>query len=140
MSEDDDIEQLPSTPMEEKLIKEAPIKVKTAEDLVKEAEKDALAKHLIFIKPIGKLTKTEASFFVSGESHGFCNALKDYLLKNPDVLFASYKKEFGVDPSFYVNTNGNISALDALVDVSERLSADLADLLKQVTDGVAEFA
>jgi DNA-directed RNA polymerase subunit L len=140
MSEDDDIEQVPSAPLEEKLIKEAPIKVKTAEDLEKEAEKDAVNKKFIYIKPIGKFTKTEASFYVSGESHGFCNALKDYLLKNPEVLFASYKKEFGVDPSFYVNTSGNISALEALVDATERMNVDLADLLKQMTDSVAEFA
>ena len=108
---------------------EAPApKPKTKEDLEREEENKARFKKLIYIKPVGKFTQTEADMVIINESHGFCNSLKRYLLKNEHVLFASYKCEFGVDPSVYVNTDGKISAMESLIDACDKLHVDLKEL------------
>nr|MDO8114726.1 RpoL/Rpb11 RNA polymerase subunit family protein [Candidatus Sigynarchaeota archaeon] len=119
------------------VLKELPApKPKTKEELELEAEQKARIRKEIYLRIVGKVTETEANFIIVNESHGFCNALKKYLLKNEHVLFASYKKEFGVDPSLYVNTDGKITALDALVDASDKMHVDLKELNAIVVDAL----
>lgn len=54
------------------------------------------------------LEKSEKSmrFEIIGEGHTFCNLLRDFLLKNPDVDFAAYKIDHPLvsNPVFYVRT------------------------------------
>ena len=117
------------------LVAAAP-KPKTKEELEREAEEKARFRKEIYIKLVGKFTQTEANMIIVNESHGFCNSLKRYLLKNEHVLFASYKREFGVDPSMYVNTDGKISSMEALIDACEKMQVDLKDIQKLVEDAM----
>ncbi|MEX2682403.1 MAG: RpoL/Rpb11 RNA polymerase subunit family protein [Candidatus Sigynarchaeota archaeon] len=121
------------------LTEAAPARPKTKEELEREEEEKARFKKLIYIRPVGKFTQTEANMIIVNESHGFCNALKKYLLKNEHVLFASYKREFGVDPSMYVNTDGKISSMEALIDACNRMSVDLKELHGLAEDAVKKF-
>nr|MDO8119368.1 RpoL/Rpb11 RNA polymerase subunit family protein [Candidatus Sigynarchaeota archaeon] len=122
-----------SIPLEEKLIKDEEIRPKTPKEIEREREKDAKAKRLIFVKPVGgAITTEEASLEITDESHGFCNALKTYLLKNEHVLFASYKKEFGIDPTLYVNSDGKVAVIDALIQATDLMMSDLKVLSSQV--------
>jgi DNA-directed RNA polymerase subunit L len=114
-------------------------KPKTKEDLELEEENKAKVKKLIYIKPVGKLTATEANMVICNESHGFCNALKVYLLKNEHVLFASYKREFGVDPSMYVNTDGKITAMEALIEACDKIHVDMKELQSLAEDALKKF-
>lgn len=133
MAEDND-----NVPLEEKLILDetAEVRPKTKEELARQVEMDARAKKLIFLKSSGKITNDEATLVITDESHGFCNAIKHYLIEHDNVVFASYKKEFGVDPSVFINTDGKVSALDALLDATTRLEADLEALGVQARDAL----
>ena len=43
---------------------------------------------------------------IIGEGHTFCNLLRDFLLRNPDVEFAAYRIDHPLvsNPVFYVRT------------------------------------
>lgn len=114
-------------------------KPKTKEELERDEEEKARFKKKIYIRSVGKFTQTEANMIIINESHGFCNALKKYLLKNEHVLFASYKREFGVDPSMYVTTDGRISSMDALIDACNRMEVDLKELQGLAEDALKKF-
>lgn len=116
-----------------------PPRPKTKDELEHETEEKARDQKLIYLRLVGKITPTEANLIIINESHGFCNALKRYLLKNEHVLFASYKKEFGVDPSMYVNTDGEVTALDALIDACDKLHVDLKELQSVAEQALSEF-
>ncbi|HME51289.1 MAG TPA: RpoL/Rpb11 RNA polymerase subunit family protein [Candidatus Lokiarchaeia archaeon] len=116
-----------------------PPRPKTKDELEREIEEKARDQKNIYLRLVGKITKTEANLIIINESHGFCNALKKYLLKNDHVLFASYKKEFGVDPSMYVNTDGEIAALDALIEACDKLHVDLKELESVATQALSDF-
>ena len=118
------------------LLIEAAPKPKTKEELEREEEDKARFKKLIYIKLVGKFTQNEANMIIVNESHGFCNALKKYLLKNEHVLFASYKREFGVDPSMYVNTDGKITSMEALIDACDKMHVDLKELQSLAEDAL----
>ncbi|MFX0098050.1 MAG: RpoL/Rpb11 RNA polymerase subunit family protein [Candidatus Hodarchaeota archaeon] len=122
-------------PLEESLIEEEVKKPLTEKDIELMKELDAREKKLLYIKPAGKILENEAAIIVTDESHGFCNVVKRYLLKNPKVLFASYKKEFYVDPMMFINTEG-VNALDALLEASDKLYVDLQELKKMVDSAV----
>ncbi len=134
MSDEEGNAPVPSAPPG--LLIEAAPKPKTKEELEREEEDKARFKKLIYIKLVGKFTQTEANMFIVNESHGFCNALKKYLLKNEHVLFASYKREFGVDPSMYVNTDGKITSMDALIDACDKMHVDLKELQSLAEDAL----
>jgi DNA-directed RNA polymerase subunit L len=126
MSDEEGNAPVPSAPPG-LLIQAAP-KPKTKEELEREVEDKARFRKEIYIKLVGKFTQAEANMMIVNESHGFCNALKRYLLKNEHVLFASYKREFGVDPSMYVNTDGKISSMEALIESCDKMHVDLKEL------------
>ncbi len=54
------------------------------------------------------LEKSEKSLKIEiiGEGHTFCNLLRDFLLRNPNVEFAAYKIDHPLisNPVFYVRT------------------------------------
>ena len=129
-------EELPDETLEEKLIIEEEPRELTKEEILEQQEQEAREKKDIFVKKAGEITDKEASIIITDESHGFCNALKRFLLKNDHVLFASYKKEFGVDPTMYINTDGELKALDALLDGSDRLYVELQELEKECTKAI----
>lgn len=133
MSDEEDGSDIP---LEESLIEEEVQKPLTEKDIEMMKEMDAREKKLLYIKPAGKIMETEAAIIVTDESHGFCNAIKRYLLKNPKVLFASYKKEFYVDPMIFINTDKGENALDALLDASDKLHVDLQEMKKLVDAAV----
>ena len=130
-----DENETPDIPLEESLIEEEVPKPLTEKDIEMMKEMDAREKKLIYIKPAGKITEKEAAIILTDESHGFCNVVKQYLLKNPKVLFASYKKEFYVDPLLFINTDG-VNALDALLEASDKLYVDLQEMKKLVDSAV----
>ncbi|NMC06014.1 MAG: hypothetical protein GYA24_12435 [Candidatus Lokiarchaeota archaeon] len=137
MPEEEGSAPVPSAPPG--LLVEAIPKPKTKEELEHDAEERARTRKEIYIKPVGKFTQTEANMIIVNESHGFCNALKRYLLKNEHVLFASYKREFGVDPSMYVNTDGKISSMEALIDACDKMQVDLKEMQQLAEDAIKKF-
>jgi len=147
MSDDNNFDDVPE-PGEEKseagegpsvLRVPPPPRPKTKEELEHEVEEKARDQKLIHLRLVGKITNTEANLIIINESHGFCNAIKRYLLKNEHVLFASYKKEFGVDPSMFVNTDGQVSALDALIEACDKLHVDLKELQSVAEQALKDF-
>ncbi len=128
-----------SIPLEEKLIKDEEIRPKTEKELEREREKEAKLKRMIFVKAVGPITVEEASLEITDESHGFCNALKTYVLKNDHILFASYKKEFGVDPIMYINSDGKVAVMDALLGAINLMKSDLTALEGQVDAELKKF-
>ena len=88
-------------------------KPKTKEELERDEEEKARFKKKIYIRSVGKFTQTEANMIIINESHGFCNALKKYLLKSIDaenadskglktlaMCWAFMKRAFSVSGSF----------------------------------------
>jgi DNA-directed RNA polymerase subunit L len=137
MSDEEGSAPVPSAPPG--LLIDATPKPKTKEELEREEEEKARFKKLIYIKPVTRFTQAEANMIIVNESHGFCNALKRYLLKNENVLFASYKREFGVDPSVYVNTDGKISSMEALIDACDKMHVDLKEMQSIAEDALKKF-
>ncbi|MHA1846588.1 MAG: RpoL/Rpb11 RNA polymerase subunit family protein [Promethearchaeota archaeon] len=106
---------------------------------VDEREVEAREKKLIYIKSNVEITNNEANITITDESHGFCNAIKRYLLKNEHVLFASYKKQFYEDPTLFINTDGEVTALNALISASNKLKEDLVEIEKLFDAAVKKF-
>ena len=134
MSDEDQDETL-----EEKLIEDLEPEVLTPEEIERRKDRELREKKLIQVKfGKGKNTKNEVNLILTESSHGFCNVIKRYLLKNPNVVFASYKKEFYVDPTMFINTEGE-SALKTLLNASDQLYVDLQDLEKLFDTVVKKF-
>lgn len=72
-------------------------------------------------------------FEIKGESHTFCNSLKNELWKNAHVKIASYliKHPLIGIPKFILETDGNIKPRKALLDASEALKRDTEKLRAQ---------
>ncbi|MHA1681117.1 MAG: RpoL/Rpb11 RNA polymerase subunit family protein [Promethearchaeota archaeon] len=102
-------------------------------------EEASRALRKLFVKEGGKISNDEANLIVTDESHGFCNVIKRYLLKNEHVLFASYKKIFYQDPTIFLNTDGKVAALDVVVEAADTLYVDLSEMDKLFTDQVKKF-
>ncbi|MHC1601190.1 MAG: DNA-directed RNA polymerase subunit L [Candidatus Nezhaarchaeales archaeon] len=70
------------------------------------------------------LEKNEKSmkFEVIGEGHTFCNLLRDFLMKNPDVEFAAYRIDHPLvsNPIFYLRTRQS-KPEDALKKAAEEI-------------------
>ncbi|MBD3187859.1 hypothetical protein GF325_13570 [Candidatus Bathyarchaeota archaeon] len=111
----------------------------TAEDRMSDEEKEARSKRLLFVKEGGIITDDQANLIITEESHGFCNSIKRYLLKSEHVLFASYKKIFYEDPTMFINTDGKINAMDAVIEASDKLYTDLTEFENQFTTANKKF-
>jgi len=80
-----------------------------------------------------KEDKTEIQFQLNGETHTFCNALKQELLAVKGVVIATYKIDhplIGV-PEFLVQTKG-IEPRKALKEALKNLAKKAEDFKKEV--------
>lgn len=68
---------------------------------------------------------------IIGEGHTFCNLLRDFLLKNPDVEFAAYRIDHPLvsNPVFYVRTKSERPE-EALKKAAEDIVTALEDFKK----------
>jgi len=81
-----------------------------------------------------KESKTELSFELLGETHTFCNILKDELQKVKGIVIATYKIEHhlvGI-PTFYIETKA--------IEPRKALKEALSNLKKKVTEFHKEIA
>ena len=71
-------------------------------------------------------------FELKGETHSFCNALKDALLGNSHVKLATYivKHPLVGQPQFTVETDGTAKPKKVLGDAAEKLGKEAAELRK----------
>ncbi|MEM4576778.1 MAG: DNA-directed RNA polymerase subunit L [Candidatus Nezhaarchaeales archaeon] len=88
------------------------------------------------------LEKDERSLKIEiiGEGHTFCNLLRDFLLKNPDVEFAAYRIDHPLvsNPVFYVKTREHRpeealrSAAEEMINALEEFKKLLYNAMKQL--------
>ena len=78
-------------------------------------------------------TKTNAKFEIIGESHTFCNILKEELWNDEDVKVSAYNIRHPLigNPLFIVETNGKKTALEAVQDAIKRLLKDAETIKKE---------
>lgn len=71
-------------------------------------------------------------FELKGETHTFCNALKDVLLKNSHVKLVTYviKHPLTGSPQFIIETDGLVKPKKVLADTAQKLRKEAADLKK----------
>ncbi len=79
--------------------------------------------------------KNMVEFKLIGERHTFAQLLKHYLLKHPEVEYASYKLNhpFDKDALFILKTKGAKPA-KVLLEVNKEIIADLEDFKKKVKE------
>ena len=77
-------------------------------------------------------SKNKLIFEIEGETHTFCNVLKDELWNDNSVTAAAYKKEHPLigTPIIFVETKGK-SAIDALKDAIKRLKKENNKMKKE---------
>jgi DNA-directed RNA polymerase subunit L len=78
--------------------------------------------------------KNRLLFELKGKSHGFCNTLKNELWNDKHVKAAAYRIEhpsIGV-PEIIVETDGKITAQEALFNAVKRLKTDTEKLRKEL--------
>jgi len=77
--------------------------------------------------------KNELEFEVLGQSHTFCNLLRDFLWKNSDVEVSAYKIEHPLtsNPTMFIKTKKS-SPQKALQETITSLKKMFADLEKEV--------
>lgn len=78
--------------------------------------------------------KNKLRIKIEGESHTFCNLLKDELAKIKGVVAASYYVEhplIGV-PQMTVETDGSIAPKKALEDAAKHIKKESADAIKLI--------
>ena len=61
---------------------------------------------------------------IIGEDHTLCNALRELLIEDDNVIFASYKIDHPLvgHPTFIVKTNGSITPEEILIKIAEKIS------------------
>lgn len=85
---------------------------------------------------ITKITeeKNRLTLKIEGESHTFCNLLKDKLSTQKGVVSASYYVEhplIGV-PQMTVETDGSVTPKKALEDAAKHIKKDSTDAIKLI--------
>ena len=89
----------------------------------------------IIVKNIEKNEST-ALFTINKEDHTFGNAVKMMLLRNPKVRYVAYRKPHPLEDKIEIKiqTNGDISPLNALREALKNLNDDIDDCLEQLND------
>jgi len=87
------------------------------------------------------LEKNERSMRIEiiGEGHTFCNLLRDFLTRNPDVEFVAYRIDHPLisNPVFYLRTKGNKpeevlkKAAEEIIKALEVFKSNFMEALKQ---------
>jgi len=83
-------------------------------------------------------TKTRISFELKGESHTFCNILKEEIWNDDSVRVSSYNINHPLVgfPHFIIETNGKKSAIDAVKDAVKRLEKDAEKVKKAASSAI----
>ena len=79
-----------------------------------------------------KRDKGELRIEVAGESHSFCNAIQNFLLKDGSVEFAGYELPHPLvgSPIIYLRTKGKRKPETALIDAAKSLRENLERIEK----------
>lgn len=77
--------------------------------------------------------KDELEFVLKGVRHSFPSLLRQYLLEDKSVEFASYNLTHPLygNPKFVIKTKGSKTPYKALVEASEAIEKDLKEMEKQ---------
>ena len=69
---------------------------------------------------------------VNGEGHSFCNALQQFLLKDPAVIFSGYKIIHPLigRPVFHIRTQGGKLPEQSAIDAAKALQNKLEEIKK----------
>lgn len=76
--------------------------------------------------------KRELRIEVVGESHSFCNALQNFLLKDDSIEFVGYDVPHPLvgNPVIYLRTKGKRKPENALIDAAKSLNKTLKEISK----------
>ena len=85
-----------------------------------------------------KIEKIENTsiFTINKEDHTFGNAVKMMLLRNPKVRYVAYRKPHPLENKIEIKiqTNGDITPLQAFREALKNLNDDIDDCIKQIND------
>tara|TARA_Y100000310_G_scaffold329536_1_gene399589 strand:- start:706 stop:981 length:276 start_codon:yes stop_codon:yes gene_type:complete len=83
-------------------------------------------------------TKNKITFTIKGKTHGFCNLLRQELLKDKHVKLAAYKIKHPLMniSEMVVETDGQKEPKIALVDTTKRLKKIADDISKEFTKAI----
>ena len=89
----------------------------------------------IIVNNIDKIENTTL-FIINGEDHTFGNAVKMMLLRNPKVRYVAYRKPHPLENKIEIKiqTNGDITPLQAFREALKNLNDDIDDCIKQIND------
>lgn len=75
---------------------------------------------------------------VRGEGHSLCNAIKEELWNDKNVVAAAYKLDHPLisKPHLIVETNGKITPKKAIVDAAKRLLSQSEKLKKEIIEKI----
>ncbi|MEM1537202.1 MAG: DNA-directed RNA polymerase subunit L [Candidatus Nezhaarchaeales archaeon] len=87
---------------------------------------------------IVKREKNELVFEVKGETHTFCNALRQALIEDKAVTFAAYKVGHPLNPIslFMVKTDGSKTPEEALAEAAKKLVALLQEFKEAFNNAI----
>ena len=75
-------------------------------------------------------------FIINSEDHTFGNAVKMMLLRNPKIRFVAYRKPHPLENKIEIKiqTNGEITPLEAFREALRNLNEDIDDCIKQLDE------
>ena len=80
--------------------------------------------------------KDTCLFIINDEDHTFGNAVKMMLLRNPKIRFVAYRKPHPLENKIEIKiqTNGEVTPLDAFREALRNLIEDIDDCTKQLDE------
>ncbi len=89
----------------------------------------------IIIKKEEKVDNTSL-FIINDEDHTFGNSVKMMLLRNPKIRFVAYRKPHPLENKIEIKiqTNGEITPIDAFREALRNLIEDIDDCTKQLDE------
>ena len=89
----------------------------------------------ITIKKEEKVDNTSL-FIINDEDHTFGNSVKMMLLRNPKIRFVAYRKPHPLENKIEIKiqTNGEITPIDAFREALRNLIEDIDDCTKQLDE------
>ncbi len=81
----------------------------------------------------------EIQLEVKGEGHSFCNALQNFLLKDPAIEFSGYNITHPLvgEPIFNIRTKGKKRPEQSAVDAATALQKELEEIKTTFTESLA---
>ena len=89
----------------------------------------------VIIQPEEKLQNT-CLFIINEEDHTFGNVVKMMLLRNPKIRYVAYRKPHPLENKIEIKiqTNGDISPLEAFQEALKNLNEDVDDCTRQLEE------